>query len=201
MCARPAKWMVKRQQFGMYCAGVSCTNRDRTCQTCQKPFTLNTDGAGNKYCSTKCKIMGYHPRADNRTICCAWCAREGRTKPNAHRIWPYICEECLQPIKHVVDRLKAHHVPHERARILLVQPGCEVCGTNLLTKKSIGSHGSLRSMLVVDHDHGCCPSGQVSCGQCVRGLICRNCNAAAGLLFDSPESASALAGYLNAYSN
>src|SRR6266498_5124596 len=31
------------------------------------------------------------------------------------------------------------------------------------------------SKLVVDHDHKCC-SDDTSCGKCIRGLLCLNCN-------------------------
>lgn len=34
---------------------------------------------------------------------------------------------------------------------------------------------------VVDHDHTCC-SGTKSCGKCVRGLLCTNCNTRMGWL-------------------
>lgn len=47
----------------------------------------------------------------------------------------------------------------------------------------------------LDHDHACCP-GTRACARCFRGLLCRRCNAAAGMLLDNPAIAIALADYL-----
>lgn len=39
------------------------------------------------------------------------------------------------------------------------------------------------SRLYVDHDHTCCPMN-LSCGKCIRGLVCHNCNTLLGHCFD-----------------
>lgn len=58
--------------------------------------------------------------------------------------------------------------------------------------------------LQVDHDHACCPysrvfekSSQKSCGQCVRGLLCRPCNKSLGMLQENPRRIQGLLDYLN----
>lgn len=38
----------------------------------------------------------------------------------------------------------------------------------------------------VDHDHACCP-GRITCGKCIRGHLCVDCNLGLGRFKDSPE--------------
>jgi len=47
----------------------------------------------------------------------------------------------------------------------------------------------------IDHDHRCCP-GSYSCGKCVRGLLCNQCNVAAGLLRDNPGTIRSMLRYI-----
>ena len=47
----------------------------------------------------------------------------------------------------------------------------------------------------VDHDHACC-AGTKSCGGCVRGLLCFNCNTALGQVRDDPRVLLAMVDYL-----
>lgn len=47
----------------------------------------------------------------------------------------------------------------------------------------------------IDHDHACC-AGTKSCGECVRGLLCFNCNTALGQVKDNPTTLLAMVSYL-----
>lgn len=67
--------------------------------------------------------------------------------------------------------------------------GCMICG---------GTNENGRA-LHVDHDHSCCP-GRITCGECVRGILCSNCNGAIGSFKDDPELLRKAADYLESYS-
>lgn len=47
----------------------------------------------------------------------------------------------------------------------------------------------------IDHDHACCPT-EKSCGRCVRGLLCHQCNRLLGDARDSVETLRAAIDYL-----
>ena len=49
--------------------------------------------------------------------------------------------------------------------------------------------------LAVDHLHSCCP-GEKTCGKCVRGLLCSDCNTGIGFLQDKTELLMNAAAYL-----
>lgn len=49
--------------------------------------------------------------------------------------------------------------------------GCEICGKT-------------ERPLVIEHDHSCCPSQKNTCGKCIRGLVCQQCNMVIGMAAD-----------------
>jgi hypothetical protein len=72
--------------------------------------------------------------------------------------------------------------------------GCAVCGAPPDSVRAAGR------ALAVDHDHSCClAAGHAdarTCGQCVRGLLCRTCNQLVGSLEREPGLLASIAAYL-----
>lgn len=84
------------------------------------------------------------------------------------------CKGCSSRAGHAA-RLKAvYSITQDEYDALLAWQG----GVCMLCRRKPG-----KRRLAVDHDHACCP-GPVSCGKCVRGLLCpddeRGCNTTLG---------------------
>ncbi len=82
--------------------------------------------------------------------------------------------------------------PSEVSHMLARQGGrCLICGI---------SQDDAPQVFAVDHDHSCCNDAVRTCGKCVRGILCRTCNAGLGLFRDSPELLLKAIEYLNSTS-
>lgn len=180
MCARPAHWSPSRRAYAAYCSGRSCDNTVRTCQRCSKQYVPNFGGATGKYCSPACVSGGIRLEA------CLECGRPG----TARRQWPGVCDACAGPLRNVMHSLAKHHVPWAKMRHLLAEPRCDIC-----KREIVNARDGQRPVLNVDHDHGCCP-GSYSCGRCVRGFLCAQCNSVIGYARDDIAIVRSAVAYL-----
>ncbi len=123
-----------------------------------------------------CYINLVNTNGDAKCIACG-----GKTsEPRAEYCKP--CWDARPTIGHKIShrnsRLKRQYKINldDYAKILEKQNNkCAIC----LTDQS-----ELKNNLSVDHDRKCC-AGKDSCGKCVRGLLCNNCNFALGHLKDN----------------
>lgn len=68
--------------------------------------------------------------------------------------------------------------------------GCAICDT------PISIIPDEPNPAAIDHDHSCCPDRARSCGSCIRGLLCRECNQGIGKLGEDPERLKRALAYL-----
>lgn len=96
------------------------------------------------------------------------------------------CRGCFSAGTRAARVLKTYNITEQQYQELLASQGgvCYICRR----KAGVRRHS-------VDHDHACC-NGPVSCGRCVRGLLCNPCNKYLGHLRDSVDAAARVADYL-----
>ena len=70
-----------------------------------------------------------------------------------------------------------------------IKSGCDICGSKIQASQA----GKV--LWRVDHNHSCC-KGKKTRGDCIRGVLCHQCNVALGLFKDSPEVLEAALSYL-----
>lgn len=112
---------------------------------------------------------------------CASCGKPFWTKQHRTRN----CEPCAARLPWARN-VRRYGLSAEEALSMLDRQGgvCAICGCEP------------SGPLAVDHDHSCCP-GRGSCGKCVRGLLCSQCNWALGCMEDSAERLRSAAEYLD----
>ncbi|MEX5258012.1 endonuclease domain-containing protein [Kocuria arenosa] len=127
---------------------------------------------------------------------CTWC---GEWKPESEFGGRAInpdglerqCKVCLKDRSRrarMRSRLKRYNLTAERwAQMVEDCHGqCPACHRTMSEKD-----------MAIDHDHSCCPGRNISCGQCVRGIICHRCNLRIGYFLDDPEMMREVAAYLD----
>jgi predicted nucleic acid-binding Zn ribbon protein len=162
------------------------------CAVCNKKI-LNSKKSTVMYCSQECRSKRNNLERRNKTknkLAGKVCAKCG-VEINAIRSRRKYCSQKCKDAARSRAQLRWKRVltlynltQTEWEDILQLQGGvCAIC-----QKESRTWH--------TDHNHSCCP-GKVSCGKCVRGILCNKCNQAIGLLHENIESLERAARYLS----
>lgn len=142
----------------------------------------------------------------NKTATERHCPRCNTTKPadQFSATAPY-CRPCMADwmrdhrkerpaLQTRIERLRNYGITQEQFDAMFEAQGkrCKICGRT--TPGGTGAGG-----WHVDHDHACCSARKRSCGKCLRGILCSNCNVGIGNLQDDPEIILAALQYVLAY--
>ena len=145
------------------------------CKTCVKEYDLIEND--------KTRVM---PRKNQgELIHCRYCEQY---LPKSY-FWSKntYCKTCQPLIGHLSNLKKYGLTRDDYVDMEKSQNGvCKICGKAEKHKKRLS----------IDHDHSCCP-GYGSCGKCIRGLLCSNCNRLLGQVNDDTKMLQNMIEYLN----
>jgi len=187
-----------------------------TCRVCDQEFQhVVRAGTQPKYCSEQCaRRAAWEKRKQRReSVTEQRCPRCDEVKPLTE--FSSMTQAYCRPCQAAYARVqRANQSPEQKARALLQDTAwrngvtvehltalldqqnrlCAICRRNL--------DGDARRWHV-DHDHTCCDPGgrkgmtrKKRCGNCVRGILCANCNVGIGMFNDDPAALRGAADYL-----
>jgi len=164
----------------------------KICRTCGQPKSLD------EFSSTL-RVRTKVPSHLSYSLDCRPCASTksaGRQRENWEHVRAYRDNDGYRRSQKNGWLLKTYHRTIDWYEEQFAKQGgvCAICGKPEHCKTTKGNIKSL----AVDHDHACC-SGKVSCGKCVRGLICTMCNHALGRVSDDIEILAAAILYVNSF--
>ena len=141
----------------------------------------------------ECKNKCNQPARDSKGLCNNCHKRGGKPKTrrdgtcskcNTQLNKNLRCPACNSNRKKNENLVRKYGITLEQWTKILTEQGnsCKICYRD-------------SKRFVVDHDHTCCP-GRNTCGNCIRGIICENCNRALGLVSDSTTILNNMIRYL-----
>lgn len=151
-----------------------CGRRIRSAEESRIPGDKSVASSPNEFLCFRCYYSNIHlkptPAAPVATIAVDKSCRHGRSCIFGIDLWRKYKISCW-----------------DYYNLLDLQGGkCKICGR---------SEDEFARRLHVDHDHNCCP-GNRSCGMCVRGLLCPNCNIGLGKVMDDLTIIQSMIEYL-----
>ena len=156
----------------------------KLCKKCQikKPFSEfykhNPSKDGLRYICKTCHSLNAKQKRKNLTQ---------EQREHVKFIQTQWARNNPQKVREQILRRKYKLTLQKYDEILLNQKnGCAICGKPDLFLRSFH----------VDHDHSCC-SSDVTCGNCIRGILCNNCNNGLGKFKDDSNLLYKAIEYLN----
>ena len=102
-----------------------------------------------------------------------------------------ICRPCSEANAGLIGSAWRHRASVDMVRQWITDKACDLCGRELYLGKGTGGSQGFN----IDHDHNCCGKGGLSCGKCIRGMLCTSCNTGLGQV----ERVVGLVGWKAAY--
>lgn len=142
-----------------------------------KLLTAFDSGQAGHWCR-ECRNRYYRENYDNSPEARAQRASEHRdwTGKNRDHVRDYQrSDRIANPARYRRSKMRySFHLSDVQLDAAMAVEVCVLCGKPCGTGRNLG----------VDHDHSCCPEKGKSCGKCVRGMLCGDCNPGLGWFHD-----------------
>lgn len=155
--------------------------RDILCPGCSTIFVSTIPRA--KYCSRKCLDKVRWDEKHRKEVRCKTCG-ETSIVNYSREFCSRKCSDRAWRIKH----LYGLSIDDFRNMLDAQDNRCAIC-------KQESDNWS------IDHDHSCCPGGPKAkaCGNCIRGILCNNCNNGLGRFKDNTNYLKSAVDYLESF--